>query len=381
MKFGVFLPTGSDGFIMSSAVEPYLPTWDLNKATTIEAENQGLDFVLSMMKFRGFGGTTGYWDGCMESFTTTAALAQVTRRIGIVPTATILALHPAYVARMVSTLDDISDGRIALNIVTGWNKPEYVQMGLWKGDEYYDRRYEFAQEYVSILRALWQEGRVTHHGEFFDLEDCRCLPMPLHDIPMVSAGQSTAGRQFVASIGGYSFVMAAPAKLRGIAEDIKAAGRAKGTRVGVYALFHMVVAPTDAQAWSMANRIVEMGDLDAIRTMIAAASMDTVKDGTSQQLKESAGDADTLLAGDPEVGNMAFMGYPAIVGGYDTMAEKIDAIAADPNLDGILFSWPNWVEGIRDFGTHVMPRLKCRQGWDVEAMGGLRGPGMRRQTA
>ena len=134
MKFGVFLPNGSDGYLLTEAIPPYLPTWELNRAATLEAEKQNLDFVLSMMKFRGFGGETGFWDACLESFSLTAALAVETERIGLVPTTPILALHPAYVARTMATLDDISDGRSALIIVTVWNKPEYAQIGLWRGD-------------------------------------------------------------------------------------------------------------------------------------------------------------------------------------------------------------------------------------------------------
>ena len=68
MRFGVFLPNGSNGYIMSKAIPPYMPTWELNRDITLEAERLGFDFVLSMMKFRGFGGETGYWDGCLESF-------------------------------------------------------------------------------------------------------------------------------------------------------------------------------------------------------------------------------------------------------------------------------------------------------------------------
>ncbi len=105
MKFGVFLPNGSDGYMITKAIKPYPPTWELNRDVTIEAEKQGLDFVLSMMKFRGFGGETGYWDECMESFTLMASLASVTDRIGLIPTVTLLAQHPAYVARMMATLD------------------------------------------------------------------------------------------------------------------------------------------------------------------------------------------------------------------------------------------------------------------------------------
>ena len=375
MKFGVFLPNGSNGYIIRKAIPPYLPTWELNKAVTIEAERQGLDFVLSMMKFRGFGGETGYWDACLESFSLMSALATGPNRICLITTVTILALHPAYVARMMATLDDISGGRAALNIVSGWNKPEYAQMGLWRGDEYYTQRYEYALDYVQILRALWKEGRVTHRSRFFELDDCSCLPTPAHDIPLVSAGQSSAGRQFVAQIGGYSFAMVAAERLHGLAADLRQQAIGQGTRVGTYALFHLVAEETDELAWRRARTIAAAGDIEAIQNVVRSANLDSVKDGTTGQLRESATTDTGLLAGDIETSNLAFMGCPALVGSYETVARKIDAIAEDPNIEGLLFSWPEWVSGIRNFGERIIPLLACRRGWDTVTMGGLRGSG------
>ncbi len=373
MKFGVFLPNGSNGYLITKAIPPYLPTWELNRDVTLEAERQGLDFVLSMMKFRGFGGETGFWDACMESFTLMASLASVTERIGLIPTTTVLALHPAYVARMMATLDDVSGGRAGLNIVTGWNKPEYQQMGLWRGDSYYEQRYEYAREYVDVLRTLWRDGRATHKSRFFDLEDCTCLPTPAHEIPIVSAGMSSAGRRFVADVGGHNFVMAPPERVHALAADLRAMAANTGNEVATYALLHLVAEETDEKAEQVSRDIVAGGDLEAIQTMIASAQLDTVQDGTTEQLRQSV--AAELLGGDPEEANMAFMGFPAIVGSYETVARKIDALAADPNVEGILFSWPDWVSGIRRFGERVMPLLACRKGWDPARDGGLRGLG------
>ena len=146
MKFGVFLPNGSNGYILSSGSPIYTPTFEHNKAISIEAEKQGLDFVLSMMKFRGFGGETGFWDACLESFTLMAGLAGVTNKIELFPSIALLSQHPAVTARMIATIDDISEGRCGLNIVTGWNSPEYKQMNLWPGDSHYERRYKYATD-------------------------------------------------------------------------------------------------------------------------------------------------------------------------------------------------------------------------------------------
>ena len=355
MKFGVFLPNGSNGYIISKAVEPYLPTYHHNLAITQEAEQQGLDFVLSMMKYKGFGGDTGYWDACLESFTLMSALAAKTKTIGLIPTVTLLSQHPAYIARMVSTLDDISGGRCGLNIVTGWNKPEYEQMGLWRGDEYYDRRYEFAAEYVAILQDLWREGTCTRESEFFSLNNCSCLPMPGREIPIVSAGQSPKGVNFVAQNAHQNFVMAHPEKLKDISDSVKQKGAALGRKVGTYALFNMIIGESDTEAWEFGQRVIAEADTGAISNIITSASMDSNEGGTADHLQEP-------LSQDLEVGNMAFMGFPTIYGSADTVAPKIDEIAAETGVDGMLFSWADFVPGIRDFGQRVMPKLRCLKG-------------------
>ena len=62
--------------------------------------------------------------------------------------------------------------------MSGWQKEEYAQMGLWPGDVHYQRRYQYAQEYVDILKRLWSQRDVDYDGEFFQLRDCRILPHP-----------------------------------------------------------------------------------------------------------------------------------------------------------------------------------------------------------
>ncbi|MGR8919772.1 MAG: LLM class flavin-dependent oxidoreductase [Gammaproteobacteria bacterium] len=352
MKFGVFLPNGSNGYIPSAGSPVYPPTFRHNLEISLEAERQGLDFVLSMMKYRGFGGETGYWDACLESFTLMSAIAAATETIGLFPSISILSQHPAVVARMVATIDDVSQGRCGLNIVTGWNRAEYAQMGMWPGDEHYERRYEYAAEYVQILKTLWADGRCTFDGEFFKLDDCTVYPQPSREIPIVCAGQSPRGRQFVAEQAHHQFVLTGKSNLNAGVADIKSRAAATGREVGIYALYHMIVADTDAQAQAMADDIVARADQGAIRNILASASLDTNTEGTADQLKAA-------LAQGIDEGNMAFMGVPVVLGSPATVAAQIDEISRDTGVDGLLFSWPDFVPGIRRFGTEVMPRLDC----------------------
>ncbi len=92
-------------------------------------------------------------------------------------------------------------------MITGWQKPEYSQMGLWPGDEYFARRYEYLAEYVQILRELWETGRRDFKGEFFQMDDCRLSPRPQAAMKMICAGQSEAGMAFTAQYADYNFCL------------------------------------------------------------------------------------------------------------------------------------------------------------------------------
>src|ERR1700737_1767132 len=140
MDIGVFIPINNNGWIISAASPQYMPSFELNKQVVLKAEAYGLDFALSMIKLHGFGGKTEFWDHGLESFTLMAALAAITKRIGIYATAATLTLPPAIVAAMGATIDDISGGRFGINLVTGWQKAEYSQMGLWPGEAHFKNR-------------------------------------------------------------------------------------------------------------------------------------------------------------------------------------------------------------------------------------------------
>ena len=178
MDLGIFIPIGNNGWMMSVNAPQYLPSFQLNRAIAEKAETYGFNFLLSMVKLRGFGGRTEFWDHNLESFTLMAGLAAVTTRIQLFASVALPTLPPALVARMASTIDDISSGRFGINIVSSWNRSEYIQMGLWPGDWFYERRYDYASEYATILRGLWATGQSDFHGGFFTMTDCRLSPRP-----------------------------------------------------------------------------------------------------------------------------------------------------------------------------------------------------------
>ena len=136
-----------------------------------------------MIKLHGFGGPSQFWDYNLESFTLMAGLAAVTKRIQLFATCAVLTMPPPIAARMAVTIDSISHGRFGVNIISGWQRREYTQMGIWPGAEHYKRRYQYCAEYVTIMKELWATGRSDFKGDFFKMDDCRCSPLPTRADP------------------------------------------------------------------------------------------------------------------------------------------------------------------------------------------------------
>ena len=340
LDFGIFIPIANNGWILSKASQ-YMPTFDLNKEITLQAEKYGFDFAFSMVKWRGYGGEIEHWDYALESFNLMAGLAAVTNTIDLYASIAIPTIHPAVVARMAVTIDDISNGRFGLNIVSGWNKLEYSQMGILTDDAYLSYRYEYATEYVQILKRLWADGRVSFKGKFFELTDCLCQPKPSRDIPIVCAGQSDRGIQFTAELGDYNFVLGELETVSDLNLRLKHKASGYKRQVGTYALFTVVAAPTDEAAQARVQTLADNADMVAIRAW--GGALETDQDGGMSKAMQAE----------------MFMGIPTIVGSYSTVAARLDQLATETTIDGVLFTFPSFVEDITAFGEFVMPLLHC----------------------
>ncbi len=99
VEYGVFMPVGEGGWIRSTTAPPVPATYAYNRQVAILAEQLGLDFLLAMAKWRGFGGASHHWDTTLESMTVITALAEVTTRVRLIPTVHTLAFNVALVAK------------------------------------------------------------------------------------------------------------------------------------------------------------------------------------------------------------------------------------------------------------------------------------------
>jgi pyrimidine oxygenase len=342
VELGVFLPVGKNGYVVSTAAPQYYPSYAMNKAMTLLAEDLGFSFVLAPVKYRGWGGQTEFVDYVLESFEVMAALAEATDRIQLYGSVALPTVHPAITARRGATIDHISQGRFGINLVSGWQKDEYAQMGLWPGDAHYQRRYQYAREYVDILKLLWTQRDVNYDGEFFHLRDCRILPHPERQLSLVCAGQSDVGMQFTAQHTDYAFVIgdlsgeavfAANRKLRQYAEET-------GRDVGAYVLYTLVLGETEAAAQAKSDHWMAHADREALATMMGQAALD------------AAGGTAAALQG------VAYFGITPIIASYAQCAEILDRIGAVPGTKGIMLIFPECVAGLQEFGERVLPLMR-----------------------
>jgi probable F420-dependent oxidoreductase len=112
--------------------------------------------------------------GPYEAWTTLAAIAAVTDRVELGPLVASTSFHaPAMLAKQAATVDAISQGRLILGLGAGWNRREFDAFGFP-----YDRRVSRFEEALAVIAPLLREGRVTFHGEFYDVDDCMLDPRP-----------------------------------------------------------------------------------------------------------------------------------------------------------------------------------------------------------
>ncbi|MDX3458118.1 pyrimidine utilization protein A [Streptomyces sp. ME02-8801-2C] len=355
MDIGVFIPIGNNGWLISKSSPQYMPSFELNKAIVQKAEAHDLDFALSMIKLKGFGGETEFWDHNLESFTLMAGLAAVTDRIKLYASTPILALPPAIVARMAVTVDSIAPGRFGINIVTGWAPGEYAQMGLWPGDDHFGNRYARAVEYVTVMKDLWRDGVSNFKGEFYEMDDCVLSPRPANGhIDIVAAGQSGTGMKFAAEHAEYNFILGSgvntPTALSGSTATLAEEAERTGRDVGALSLFMIIAAETDEKAQAKWQDYHDNADRAALAYMAGETDADTTSTGTST--------ARTIAL--PEGAVNFNMG--TLVGSYESVARMLDEVAGVAGTKGIMLVFDDFLEGLEDFGTRIQPLMKSRAG-------------------
>lgn len=345
VELGVFLPNANRNWILSTNVPEAMPSHEVNRQVALLAEKMGWDYALSQTTHRGFDGETKFMNYSLDTFILTAALASETKRLRFIGTAKILLFNPIVLAKMVATLDDLSEGRFALNVVTGDNREELKMMGLI--DEVYDwpnKRYDYAEEWVNIVKQLWSEERVNFKGNHFKITDAYTLPKPVKQPSLICAGTSDKGMSFTAKNCNEAFITGRTfEEIKERSLKVKKMGKKLGRTIKTQTPINIIQGNSDAEAQELVRHIEAGRDDSAISNIISTYSRES-KAGTGAMLTE-------------QFKMSVFYGNLPLIGSPETIANTIEDLVINGELDGILLCFPDFIEGMNEFNEKVVPIL------------------------
>ncbi|ASG23920.1 LLM class flavin-dependent oxidoreductase [Nitrospirillum viridazoti] len=341
---GIFLPIANGGWILSSSAPRIDGSYAYNRRVAQLADGAGYDFIMAMAKWRGYGGATEHWRYAMESQMMMAGLAEVTKEVKVWATVHTLLQNPAVTAKMIMTLDHISQGRAGLNVVNGSYKGEFEQMGAWRDELDHDERYTFAEEWVHAIKRLWTEDTVDYQGKYVTLTDCQSDPKPFFRPFLVCAGSSKRGMAFTINEMDAIFLSGSSkqelAKNSGMA---KAMAKEAGRSIKTYSMMTLVLGDTDAEAEALAARYVEGFDEGAWRGMMKAYGFLDVEIGRQNDFTTKA--------------KSGFMSSH-LVGAPATIAAKLIDMLGGCDLDGMMLIFPDYITGVPRFAQEVLPAIR-----------------------
>ncbi|RMF17258.1 MAG: LLM class flavin-dependent oxidoreductase [Alphaproteobacteria bacterium] len=270
-KLGIFSANCSSGMAVTKVPERWVNSWENNLRLAQMCDSAGLDFMLPIARWIGYGGETDFHHSVLETVTWAAGLLAGTERISVIATMHTAFNHPVVVAKQIATIDQIGAGRAGLNIVAGWNKPEYDAMGLDLPDDH-ETRYGYAQEWFDIVRKLWREkNRFDWDGKYFHLKGVHSDPKPVNGTPpIINAAGSKQGREFATRNANFLFTPAIDlARSKAELAELKEQAAHQGREVDVLTFSYVVCRPTREEAEQYHRRYAdEQADWAAVDNLV-----------------------------------------------------------------------------------------------------------------
>jgi alkanesulfonate monooxygenase SsuD/methylene tetrahydromethanopterin reductase-like flavin-dependent oxidoreductase (luciferase family) len=347
LKLGLFGSNCSGGRAATRVPERWSASWEDNLKLAQLADAAGMDLMLPIGRWRGYGGETNFEGASWETVTWACGLLAQTQRLNIFGTVHAPLVHPVYAAKQFVTADYIGRGRFGLNVVCGWNQDEFDMFGA--GQRAHDNRYAYGAEWLEVIKAIWEnDADFDVTGEFFQLKNVQANPKPYGATrPLVmNAGSSPAGRAFSAKSCDVLFrpLRSLEAGVQEVNDTI-AAARAHGREIGVYGNGYVVCRKTKAEAEEYHRYYAEeMGDWDAVDRLISINQIHSQSYSAeffkAFRIRFAAGHGGFPMVGDP-----------------DDVANTL-AQVSEAGFAGMCFSFVNYLDEFPFFRDEVLPRLE-----------------------
>ena len=349
LKIGLFGPNCSSGRAVTLVPERWSGSWLDNLKLARMADEAGLDFLLPIARWKGYGGDTDYQGATLETITWACGLLASTKHITVFGTVHAPIFNPVVAAKEMVTADHIGEGRFGLNIVVGWNEGEFDMFGVQQRE--HEDRYEYAQEWIEVIKMIWSDREnFDYHGNYLDMKGVRCKPKPYGNTRPVTmnAGSSPTGQAVAIRNCDAFFLQASRTSLDETAQRVKNVQKLaieQGREIGCYTVGVITCKSMQKEAEDYYHHcIVEHADWSAVDGILALKNISPqtvpMQDYINKRNQYAQG-----------------MGGLPIVGDPDRVASQL-ADLSKAGLTGIAISLVNYIDELPFFCDEVLPRLE-----------------------
>ena len=314
------------------------------------ADEMEFEALVPVGRWKGFGGVTNFNGPGFETFSWAAGVGALTKNSTVFATSHVLTVHPIMAAKQATTIDHITGGRFALNVVTGWHRPEMEMFGAPLME--HDARYGLAVEWLEVIKRLWTaQEEFDYEGKHFKISKGYLEPKPLQKpFPAVmNAGHSETGREYAAKYCDVAFVNSN----RGSFDEKKAmidsyrrlAREQYGRELQIWSHAYIVQGETEPEAKAYFDEYVhQKGDWVAATNLVETMGLNT-QGRSPEMLQAMKMHFIGGWGGNPLIGTRE-----QVVDGLATMSKL--------GLDGVALSWPRYIEDMRTFQRVTLPLIK-----------------------
>jgi FMNH2-dependent dimethyl sulfone monooxygenase len=348
LKIGLFGSNCSSGRAVTKVPERWTGSWPDNLRLARMADEAGIDFLLPIGRWKGYGGDTDYQGATLETITWAAGLLASTKRITVFGTVHAPLFNPVIAAKEMVTADHIGEGRFGLNIVVGWNEGEFEMFGVEQRE--HEDRYDYAQEWIDVIKLIWSDQEdFDFQRKYFNMKGIRGKPKPFGGTRplMMNAGSSATGQAFAIRNCEAFFLQASRVSLDETAQrvaGVQQLAKQSGREIGCYTVGVITCRPTRKEAEDYYHySVVEHADWSAVDGILALKNISP----QTVPMQEYVEKRSQYAQG---------MGGLPIVGEPDFVAQQL-ADLSKAGLTGIGVSLVNYAQELPFFCDEVLPRL------------------------
>lgn len=347
VKFAYWVPNVSGGLVVSKIEQRTHWEYEYNRQLAVLAESSGFEYALSQVRYMASYGA----EFQHESTSFSLALLLATQRLKVIAAVHPGLWHPGVLAKLTATSDHLSNGRIAVNVVSGWFKGEFTALGEpWLE---HDERYRRTEEFIRALRGIWTEDHYTQRGDFYRINDFSLKPKPIQapHPEIFQGGNSRAARAMAARVSDWYFMNGN--SLEGVkaqVDEIRAAAAEAGRTVRFGLNAFIIARDSEAEAREVLREIIAHADVEAVHGF-----GDAVKQaGKSAPEREGMWASSTFE--DLVQYNDGFK--TGLVGTPEQIAERIVAYKA-VGVNLVLGGFLHYLEDVEYFGKRVLPVVRA----------------------